>query len=291
MIRRFFHADSDVVASLGRAVQSLPKVLVVTQLHGTRDMTLETRSPFRELLACAGERIDIVVVIDEGRPEGMWRDPMGALCERLFPDPKEASMATTGYVLVHRNVALGYYRKALWDPQEDAELLTQHLAQVVPGVVPFSRKAPEPEPEPTPRPRGGPRRRDTPIINPAVGGARRPRRRDTPIINEAVRGPRRRDTPLINEVVDDRHPTDEIPVVEPPPPALPEDPPELDPYEVLGLEAGVPFEVVKKKYRMLILQYHPDRAARLPDAERVEAEQKAREINVAFEMLERALNS
>lgn len=264
MIVRFFHADSDVKAALARAVRSMPKVLLITQLQGSRTLAVETKTPFKEILASAGDQIDLVVVIDEGRPEGMWRDPMGELCDRLFPEPKDAAAATSGYVLTRRGRALAWFRKALWDPREDAEEITAYLAQLIPGVKPYERGE-----EKTERmPRRGPRRRDTPIINPATGRAERADTEEIPVV------------PLEDE--------DKTPV--PPPPAEPPpEPPAMDPYAVLGIAPGVTLDEAKKAWRSLLLQYHPDKVAHLAPEFQALAEEKTRSINAAFAMIEEAL--
>lgn len=48
-------------------------------------------------------------------------------------------------------------------------------------------------------------------------------------------------------------------------------------YEVLGLEQDSPFEVVKKKYRLLALKYHPDKNP--------EAGEKFKQISAAYALL------
>lgn len=53
-----------------------------------------------------------------------------------------------------------------------------------------------------------------------------------------------------------------------------------DPYKVLGLEPNASDEEVKRAYRRLAKQYHPDRN---PGDEA--AAQKMREINIAYEMI------
>lgn len=53
-----------------------------------------------------------------------------------------------------------------------------------------------------------------------------------------------------------------------------------DPYKVLGVSPDASKEEIKKAYRKLVMQYHPDRN---PGDE--EAAQKMREINAAYEAL------
>ncbi len=323
MIARFFHADSDVTAALSRAVASMPKLLLVTHLSGPRNGAYDQKTPFKEVLACAGAQLDIVLVIDEGLPEGMWRDPMGVLCDSLYPgDAKTAQAAKAGYVLVQGGQPLAWYRKALWDPFEDAETLTYAISQVIPGVVPFARPKPEGEVKPPPRKpptaeeaaaasrQSASKRRDTPVINQAAAKPGAGKRRETPIINPAAGG-KRCDTPIINPAASANSaknrpprrdtppmspeaayaPTQEIPKVEVPPPAPPPppEPPPLDPFAILGVAPGVGFDEVKKAYRALILQYHPDKVAHLGKEFRELAEKKTLDLNAAYQMLEKTL--
>jgi len=54
-------------------------------------------------------------------------------------------------------------------------------------------------------------------------------------------------------------------------------------YAVLGLEPGADFEAVKKAYRKLSMQYHPDKVAHLGEEFSKVAEEKMREINAAYD--------
>ena len=58
-------------------------------------------------------------------------------------------------------------------------------------------------------------------------------------------------------------------------------------YEVLGLEKGAGFEAIKKSYRKLCLQYHPDKVAHLGEEFKRVAEEKMKEINVAYDYFEK----
>ena len=58
---------------------------------------------------------------------------------------------------------------------------------------------------------------------------------------------------------------------------------ELDFAETLGMEKPFEEEKVKAVYRKLIAQYHPDRVSALGPEIREVAEQKAKEINEAYE--------
>lgn len=54
----------------------------------------------------------------------------------------------------------------------------------------------------------------------------------------------------------------------------------MDFYEVLGVTRGASDEEVKKAYRKLVFEYHPDR-----NPDKKEAEAKIRELNAAYEIL------
>lgn len=57
----------------------------------------------------------------------------------------------------------------------------------------------------------------------------------------------------------------------------------MNPYEILGLKPGASQEEIKKAYRNLIKQYHPDQYGDNPLKNL--AEEKMREINAAYDML------
>ncbi len=64
-----------------------------------------------------------------------------------------------------------------------------------------------------------------------------------------------------------------------------------DPYIVLGIERGKPFEEVRKRYRKLVSDNHPDRliARGLPQEFIKIATTRVAAINAAYEMIERGL--
>jgi DnaJ like chaperone protein len=64
---------------------------------------------------------------------------------------------------------------------------------------------------------------------------------------------------------------------------------EADPYTVLGIERGKPFEEVRKHYRNLVDHNHPDKliARGLPEELIAIATTRIAAINAAYEMIER----
>jgi len=56
----------------------------------------------------------------------------------------------------------------------------------------------------------------------------------------------------------------------------------VDPYQVLGAAESDSESNIKKKYKQMVLQYHPDRVAHLGPELRELAAKKTREINAAF---------
>ena len=61
-----------------------------------------------------------------------------------------------------------------------------------------------------------------------------------------------------------------------------------DAYKVLGLTPQATDEEVKRAYRKLALEHHPDRVAKLGDDVRRAAEKKFQEINAAKERIYKA---
>lgn len=53
-------------------------------------------------------------------------------------------------------------------------------------------------------------------------------------------------------------------------------------YRILGLSPGTPHAEVKKAYRTLVKLWHPDRYQQKPDRERLQAEEKLKEITGAY---------
>jgi DnaJ like chaperone protein len=61
-----------------------------------------------------------------------------------------------------------------------------------------------------------------------------------------------------------------------------------DPYAVLGIERSADDRAVKRAYRKLISEHHPDRLGDLPEDMRKRAESRASEINAAYDRIKEA---
>ncbi|MBS0558213.1 MAG: co-chaperone DjlA [Proteobacteria bacterium] len=69
---------------------------------------------------------------------------------------------------------------------------------------------------------------------------------------------------------------------QPPPGATPQG---KDPYAVLGITRTASEQDIKTAYRRLISQHHPDKLGDVPEALKRRAEERAREINAAYEKI------
>src|SRR5699024_9900245 len=58
-----------------------------------------------------------------------------------------------------------------------------------------------------------------------------------------------------------------------------------DPYAILGVERDADDRAIKRAYRKLISEHHPDRLGDLPEDLRLRAEKRAGEINAAYERI------
>jgi DnaJ like chaperone protein len=68
-------------------------------------------------------------------------------------------------------------------------------------------------------------------------------------------------------------------------PRAPPPPVGRDPYAVLGLESSASVSEVKRAYRKLMSRHHPDKLGDVPEELKRRAEDRAREINAAYEKI------
>ena len=259
-----YFSDKQVREKLFAFVDASQGLLLVTGLRHGAAMTRppQAREPFSALEDVYGEVLSQVLVADEGTTEGMWRDPLGDLGDRLYPDDrKRAYAAATGYLLLENGKPRAVVRKHgtpaedLWFLQEALSRLTSRIPAPDPAKRPGTRRA---EPAPRAPPRYGPAsaREDAP---PRYGSSSA--RGDAP--------PRSDDTPPRGRR------------------AVPSSEPEAkDPWVVLGIERGTPKDEARKAFRALIAQYHPDKVAHLAPEFHALAERRTREILEAWEALE-----
>jgi DnaJ-domain-containing protein 1 len=278
-----FFSDRQVREALFARVDGTRGLLLVTGVrHGPAMRTPEAREPFATLERLHGDVLSQVLVADEGTTEGMWRDPLGDLGDRLYPASRDdAYAASTGYLLLEDGRPRAVVRKH-GTPAEDLWFLQEALSRLTPRVP-----APDPEkrpghkrPEPPPR---SPRR-------PASSGsreeefawdaeARRPGARDT-----GTRSTGTRDTGA-RTWDDEATPPRGTRVPPPRPPAA-----VRDAWTVLGLSRDTPLDDARKAFRVLITQYHPDKVSHLAPEFHELAERRTREILDAWDTVERALS-
>jgi hypothetical protein len=246
-------SQADVRERLYELVRKSPRPILVAQEH---DLSFggpfERRMPYRHLLEHKAP-MSIVVVADDGH-EGMWRDPVADLAEELFDDSRDQAAAQSGYLLFLTNGRVSYVKRDIWDSTQDIRAIARKLNLGIP--VPEKPKVAEVRPR---------FRR--------VDDDKAPKKKRT-----------RTGAFRLNE---DDEQTD--PAAEPrakrnaPPP----EPPRVDPFEVLGLARSASEDDVKKAFRALVVQYHPDKVAHLAPEFRVLAEQKTRELTAAYEQAQK----
>ncbi len=62
-------------------------------------------------------------------------------------------------------------------------------------------------------------------------------------------------------------------------------------YAVLGMEPGADFSSIKQAYRKLSMQYHPDKVSHLGEEFKRVAEEKMKEINMAYDFFKKKYNN
>ncbi len=102
MIDVLYFSDKAVNEKLFERVKNAKKLTLVTVLPPHRAATKPTKlEPFASLEKDFGEVLDQVLVVDEGKIEGMWRDPVVDLADTLHEgDKKAAYAAARGYFFV-----------------------------------------------------------------------------------------------------------------------------------------------------------------------------------------------
>ncbi|RKG76450.1 J domain-containing protein [Corallococcus exercitus] len=290
-----YFSDKQVREKLFAFVDAAQGLMLVAGVRHGAAMTRppQAREPFAALEDVFGHVLSQVIVADEGTTAGMWRDPLGDLGDRLYPeDKKRAYAAATGYVLLEDGKPRAVVRKHA-SPTEDLWFLQEALSRLSPAIpAPDPTKRPghrRPEPAPRAPPRYGPAS-DTGAPDDDAGSWRRSSARDgahpgasRPRDDASSRGGTgaRQGSSRAREWQAD----------EATPPrgqrAVAAEPETKDPWTVLGIERGTPRDEARKAFRALIAQYHPDKVAHLAPEFHALAERRTREILDAWEALDR----
>ena len=260
MLKVLLRSLPDVRAQLLRSVESLPRPLIVSQEPAEDEGgKFSLRQPYRYLLDQSA-KVSMVVVADDPKG-GLWRDPVGDLADRTFPDRRDANAAAAGYVLFFEHGQPDYLRRDLWDRHADTDALITRLSLKVP-------LPPRVKEDPPSRKRG--RTRTAPGVDEPQPSAKGDGRHKP--------GPRRPAPPP-------GHRTRTVEDFEPPPHVEEEAPePELpDPFGTLGLRPTATEDQVVKAFRALIVQYHPDKVAHLAPEFRSLAEKRTLELTDAYD--------
>jgi len=252
VVHVLFFSDRQVRDKLFALVEGTKGLLLVTGVrHGPAMRPPEEREPFDTLEASFGHSLTQVLVADEGTVEGMWRDPLGDLGAKLYPNSKQDAYAVANSFLVLSHGRPRAVLRKRGVPREDLWFIQEALSQLSPRI---------PTPDPARRP--GPRREAAPkATRQAPGGAPPPR-----------------------DARDSGEPHEAPPPAAPPPPAAAK-----DPWKLLGIAPGTPKDEAKRAFRALVTQYHPDKVAHMAPEFQELAERKTREILEAWAEVEKAL--
>jgi hypothetical protein len=260
VVHVLFFSDRQVRDKLFALVDATRGLLLVKGVRHGKDMSPpQEREPFDTLEASFGHVLTQVIVADEGSVEGMWRDPLGDLAERLYPRNREqAYTAASSYMLIENGKPRAVVRKRE-TPREELWYLQEALSQLSSHI---------PAPDPARKP--GPRRA------PAPKATRRP-----PPSSDAT--PPRGTRAYTGYEPEPEPELEEEPAPPPPPDAR-------DPWKVLGIAPGTSKEEARKAFRTLVAQYHPDKVAHLAPEFQELAERKTRALLEAWEQLEKELS-
>jgi DnaJ-domain-containing protein 1 len=139
-----YFSDKAVNEKLFARVKHAKKLTLVTVLPphraGTKPTTLE---PFASLEQDFGDVLDQVLVVDEGKIEGMWRDPVVDLADALHEGDKKASYAAArGYFFVQAGAWKATVKKTN-DHDDDLERLEKIVEKLTMRRAPERAKRPE----------------------------------------------------------------------------------------------------------------------------------------------------
>lgn len=264
VIELFSIQERDVSRRLQERAVALPGLVLVTGARQSKhSRPVAEREPFATLDRRFGAWVTLLVVVEEESSQVAWRDPLGDLAAYLLPDDKaQAYAASSGYLLIKDGAAEDVVKKAdspekdIWNIQE--ALAAAHREIPRPGHA-SKRASGQKSPAP-------------PLHASAQATDRRPRI-DDPEANEPTPPWGRRATGEWVEQPEAEEVTP-LPVAEP------------DPWAMLGVAPGTAVAEVRKAFRALMTQYHPDKVAHLAPEFRELAERKSRQITEAWERIQ-----
>lgn len=285
VIELFRLQDRDVSQKLQDRLRSLNGLVLVSGVkHGRHMRPVEEREPFLSIEDRFGQWLSWLVVVEEESNQIAWRDPLGDLGAHVFPtDRSQAYAAATGYLLLKDGEVEDVIRKQgaaekdLWNIQE--ALAAAHPEIPRPGQT--SKRSsgkhrtapPEPPQASSSRPsRPRPAVQDPEPSEPPPASSRPSRPRPAIYEPEAFEP-----TPPLGRRAtgewDLREEVTPLPVADP------------DPWAVLGVAPGTPVAEVRKAFRAMMVQYHPDKVAHLAPEFRELADKKSRQITEAWEKI------
>jgi DnaJ-domain-containing protein 1 len=166
VVHVLFFSDRQVRDKLFALVDGTRGLLLVTGVrHGKEMRPPEEREPFDTLEASFGHSLTQVLVADEGTTEGMWRDPLGDLGEKLYPRSKQDAYAAANSYLVLENGRPRAVLRKRGVPREDLWYIQEALSQ-------FTSRIPAPDPARKP----GPKREAAPKASRQPPGGQTPPR-------------------------------------------------------------------------------------------------------------------
>jgi len=266
VIELFFIQDRDVSRKLRERVAALRGLALVSGVRqGKHSRPLVEREPFASLDRRFGAWVTQLLVVEEESGQVAWRDPLGDLTAHLFPDDKaQAYAASTGYLLLRDGVPEDVVKKA-GAPEKDAWNIQEALAAAHREI---------PRPGQTTKRASGPRSPGPPLGASASERMtdRRPRVEDAEEAEPTPPWGYRATGDWVAQP--EKEEVTPVPVVQP------------DPWAMLGVAPGTPVPEVRKAFRALMTQYHPDKVAHLAPEFRELAEAKSRQITEAWERIQ-----
>lgn|GEM_PF-1100849 len=297
-----FFSDKQVREQLFAHVDGTRGLLLVTGVrHGPAMRSPEAREPFATLEFLHGRVLTQVLVADEGTADGMWRDPLGDLGDKLYPESRDDAYAvTSGYLLLEDGRPRTVVRKHglpaadLWFLEDALSQLTSRVPPPDPARKPGTKR-PERAPRSPRRPAstGAPSDSDASRAPPDEGGwRRREGSARAPGGSRRVR-PEQASGSEASKPWDDAsgHDPREADSEATPPRGTRAPLPRKDAWAVLGLARDMTLDEARKAFRALIAGYHPDKVSHLAPEFQELAERRTREILAAWEEVEDELKS